>query len=298
MRLQLTITVIVLRVVVMVFHITGSYFLICLYKIGQNKPEHIYLINLSISEIIIAAYDILSEVLKLSKNSVALSVKDYVDIANGYGISLVYYLCMMFLAVDRLLEIQLNIKYHLYCDEDKAKFSLKVTWGISVLSTIIISLVHGVIKIDVFDPLYMYVYPTLDLMFTIIAVVTYGSLFHRYRKARLPPTQQSTSGSNQKQESLLHVFQASKFYIPTLLIATFLLFMVIPDLLTPFGITGSEESLVYKFCIFSFGFGYLSDAIIYIFLSISVKKLLLKRWRIRRHAISVNKGITRRTTTV
>ena len=289
MELPLAITIITLRVVVMVLHTTGSYLLICLYRDGQNKPEHLFLLNLSISEIVIAVLDILSEILKLSKNDLALNIKDYVDIANGYGISLVYYLCMMFLTVDRLLEIILSIKYYLYCDEKKAKRLLKVTWGLSILSCITISIVHGVTKADVFDPLYMYIYPTMDFIFIIIAFVTYVFLFRKYRLSRIPPTQKSAPGSRKRRETALRVFRTSQFHVPVLLIATFLVFMIIPDLLNPFGVTGSEESLVYKFCIFSFGLAYLTDAVIYIFLSPAVKNLLLKNLRIRKQVTSLRR---------
>ena len=58
------------------------------------------------------------------------------------GISIVYYLDMIYLTIDKFLQILLNIKYHLYWNETKAKWLLAVTWLFAGLLVIILALLH------------------------------------------------------------------------------------------------------------------------------------------------------------
>ena len=60
-------------------------------------------------------------------------VQDYIIIISGYGVVSAYFVSMIFLTLDRLLDILLSIKYPIYCTTQRAKYLVAAIW-ISCLS--------------------------------------------------------------------------------------------------------------------------------------------------------------------
>lgn len=280
----------VLRLITIILHIIGIHLLVTLHRNGSRTPERIFLINLSISEVMFNFFDILTTPLtdlasfSANASSIVTDVQGYIFILSGYGVVPVYFLSMIYLTIDRLLDIILSIKYHLYCDTKKAKLTLKVTWVISTSTALSLAFLHGFTTVDLVSPCLKYVYPTFEIIFIVLAFITYGFLFHKYRKSRIPPVQ--VVGSQNRAPTVLECFQTSRFHVPVLLIASFLIFVTVADLMYTFGVAVnySKMSLVNEICRMSIVIGCLSDAIIYIFISPSVKHLLLKklRWKKQR----------------
>ena len=69
----------------------------------------------------------------------------------------------------------------------------------------------------------------------------------------------------------------SFFFVPTLLIATFLLFIIIPDLISLFLLDSSTSPILEGVIILCINIGILSDAIIYIFFIPDVRKWCLDK---------------------
>ena len=103
----------------------------------------------------------------------------------------------------------------------------------------------------------------------------------------LQPTTSETSTDTTKRTSTIGMgskfshFKESVYFIPTLLIGTFLLFMVIPDLTYIFvGIVSNRRSpQLLAACFLSYSVSALTDAWIYIYLQRDVRKLMKDKWR-------------------
>lgn len=255
-------------------HIVGCYLLVCQYKNGSHNSQQLFLINLAVSE---GALNFLQFLTNRKLESIS-KFQLYIKTLRGYGFNTVYLLTMIYLTLDKLFDIVLNIRYPLYWSEDRTKILLKVTWVISISSAITVSIVYHFTRFKVLEALDLYVYPTLNLIFLICAGVTYVFIFHKYKQSRIPPV---SSVTGQQRESTFKIFRKSRFYIPVLLITTFILFMAIPDFVQTFYVAmGNDHNhnfvlnttlrILWALC-------YISDAIIYIWLKDSVRNLLKRK---------------------
>ena len=308
MILVLHIALAVENICTMGFHVLGSYLLSVVYKNGNQDPRHYLLIHLSVTEGVVNFLQfLLNPVWRMvSMNpSVVEKCQDYILLIRGYGFVIVYYVTMIYIALDRLLDIMLNIKYHLYCDEIKAKYMMGITWVITAVVTTVASLLHAFLGLEMHAILFLYIHPTLDIIFVVIACVTYSLIFREYKKIRLPPG----TNKSMRQPSILQVFRRSRFYVSTLLIATFVLFMVIPEMVHVYIFSimdnrGNQHGHVYAdvntACRICFSLGYLSDVFIYVFMEPPVKQLLLKTLGVRRVNIApINQAsVINRTTSL
>lgn len=277
--LSLTIIVCLLNICTSVLHIFGSYLLMNLYKNGKDDAEYIFLINLGVTEGMINFIQFFINMFRY------LAINDdlvyYLQLIRGYGCITTYLLTMIFLTIDRLLDILLNIKYALYITKTKVKTILTALWIFNIMTSISVVIVYKYFDIDVNVLLPTYIYPSLDVVFIAVAFTTYGFIFHKYRQTRVPPClrQSHIRPPRRVKQNIFSVFKRSRFYIPVLLITTFLIFMVIGDLvyLIVVVVNGNKTFLAITLCHISFAFSYLSDAVIYILIKPSVKDLLMKK---------------------
>ena len=189
------------------------------------------------------------------------------------GISIVYYLDMIYLTVDRLVKVVSGLRYSLYWNEGRAKRLILATWCLGIVLCITFSLLFSYYEYHFDDVFYKYVYPTLGISFTLVALLTYNLIFRTLKE------------SNRKISSVgnLHVkgkYREFKkhYFVPALLISTFLLFMVIPALVYIFvGIIYNKPSQTLStVCWISYALSNLVDAVIYIFFLPDVRALLLR----------------------
>ena len=277
----LTVALSVLSLLTMALHILGSYLLIHQYRNGVQNPQQLFLINLATTEVLINLIKWVASILNMPSVSpnIALSIQEcqyYIRTLRGFGFSTVYFLSMIYLTLEKLFDIILNIKYHLYWNGNRTINLLKVTWTISITTAIIVSLIYHYTGYDFIGILDMFVYPIFDFIFIIIALLTYGFIFHRYKQTRTPPTQNSSYIAS---PNAFQVFVKSRFYIPVLLISTFIVFMAIPEIIHLSFIYMERKPGVRLRTILKifWALTYLSDAFIYIWMKPSVKKLLLRK---------------------
>ena len=274
--------------VTMLMHLLGSYLLVQEYIAGLDDSQQLYLINLSVSEGIINLLQFLintgSQIMSIPKSR-SKQFQYYIKTVRGYGFVTVYFLTMIYLTLDRMFDILLNIRYALYWNEKYTKYLLQMTWVISITTTIIISVVDHHYPINAHEILDVYIYPTFDVLFIIIACFTYAFIFQKYKQTRVHPVNRDVGPPM----STFEVFRRSKFYIPLLLIITFTIFMAIPEMIHLFYIRQRHEPVVLKtvLCIL-WALSYLCDAIIYIWMKPSVKALLKYKLGIRCRTDSMN----------
>ena len=143
----------------------------------------------------------------------------------------------------------------------------------------------------------MYIWPATDAVFLVVALGTYGYIIQKVYKRNKSTsffktsskisdiTKNTTTGSQQNQNTTTgsqqnqSFFMKPTFYVPILLILTFLFLIVAPDLALAFvilsGKTVSEDILSGVFM--AYLVSTLLDAIIYILLSPHVRRMLTKK---------------------
>lgn len=307
MTFAITITILVLQILNFVVHTFGCYLLICIFRDRNSDVQVIYLLNLSITEAVMSFMGILitppaSLFITLSKKTSVFihQVQYYVMIVLEAGVLLVYYMTMMYITLDRLLEIYWNIRYPVKWSKRKAKYLVGITWIVCLTASISVCLCTHFFGIQLERPFVLYVYPTLDIGFLILTSVTYIMIFHKFKKTRIAPAiSRNTSKKNKKtrKRSTLEVFRKSQFKVPLLLITSFILFMIIPDLLyLTIGIIKNERSeKLVGYCFISITLSYLIDGYIYLYLHIKVRVKLQKKvhkWFHRRSVRLSSSGST------
>lgn len=282
-----------------VMHLIALSLLLKLRKTAiPNRTQRVLLIHLSVSETCF----MLCQVVKIASIS-NTEFDHYISIIQMAGFDSMYYFAMIYLTADRFFEVYLNLRYPLYWNETLARNVLLVLWFVSaVMATVTFFLYHLNIY-SYMDVCYLVLYPSLEIVFLVVATITYSYIIRTswrfYRKTRrvcglrdhprpldhanMPPTKpcsvQSVVVPKKQRSSGEHSFQR-KLLLPTLLILTFVIFMVIPDMVYMFqhlSDSKKQQNKNFKSVIFTAYFiAFTLDAIIYIFLYPPVRKLFLR----------------------
>lgn len=299
--LFLEVIVVLLGLVIIILHSFGCYCLLCNYKQGKDDVNQIYLINLSINEALgeFIAVSVL-HIPKLTKLfGIHLSctfemLQIYCVILLYAVFSFVYYTNMVYICLDKLMDIVLNIKYNVYWNKQRAKKLLVATWFIGCLIWLSLSvstyythkhatdLTGKCTKRDFYTEKFVgYFYPTFDVLFFIVASISYGFIFHKFKQTRLLPAQISFSKATNSRTSVssFKAFRQSRFYIPVLLVLTFILLVVVPDIINLVYsiILHKESKILDRFLLICFQLSYLNDAIIYIFIQQQTRRILRRK---------------------
>ena len=275
----LTIFLSALNLITALLHALGCYLLACQHRNGLQTSQQLFLINLSISE---GFFNFLKFLTNNhfgvhTKCSSLRTFQHYTKTVRGYGFATVYFSTMIYLTVDKLFDILLNIRFHLYWKELRTRRLLIGTWCLSLTSAVCASIAYYYTGFYVHETLDLYVYPTFNIVFLLVAILTYAFIFHKYKQTRLPPVPFPTSDITRR-ESGFKVFQRSRFYIPVLLIGTYTVFMFIPSFVqtvhVAMGNKHNYDVIINNVLRILWSVSYLADAIIYIFLKKSVRRLL------------------------
>ena len=143
-----------------------------------------------------------------------------------------------------------------------------------------------------------YLFLIADFLFILTAIASYVIIFYKYKRTRTQPTFagiQSLGGNMNKNNNFFTTFVNSRFYISVLLIVSFLLFMVVPDFIYAFATPSpspseqhnhSSTNITEQVMSALYGISFLCDAVIYIIMQPSVRRLL---WRkVYRTRVSLN----------
>lgn len=138
MILSVAITLIIMNFINVLLHGIGIFLLFCIYNKGKKRREqnvqNIFIMNLSICELLMNGLEMVRTSLKfLIEYNVVKSyfftvVEIYLAIFMYTGISIIFYLGMFYITLDRLVNIVLGIQYRRLCTERKAKLLLAITW--------------------------------------------------------------------------------------------------------------------------------------------------------------------------
>ena len=156
-------------------------------------------------------------------------------------------------------------------------------------------------KFDWKNAYFKFFYPTFDFCFVILAISTYGYIFtkHKHSQRRWSTVRRlgtittlihdihhPQSSTLERQRSVLtswKIFRSSKFYSSVLLVLTFVIFLIIPDLLYLFyGMKSDKNDLLLNICWLSYAFSNFTDVIIYLCMQPRVKREFVELLGIRR----------------
>ena len=310
MDLALDITLLVLNSTNTVIHFVGFYLLATLHKNDENDNiQRIFIMNLSITEAfnnLLILLATIPDFLSLTDDTAEIiSIANvYVSIFMDYILYLNFYLTLFYITADRLACSLLNVRYPLYCSARKAKYLVVGTWTFGILLTIILSFLfkyypsNAVTTVFVFSidgddsPFISYSHQVCNIGFTIFAVLTYSLIFRLYARSQ---RRRSTSGTVQLR-SAFSVFVKSRFFIPILLVFTFIVFLITPNMVyLHYFINDTEVPYTLDtICWISFAISDFSDGIIYIFLQKNVRNLLWKKLKCGNARQIVRQNIGRR----
>ena len=293
----LTIPLSLLNITNSILHLIGCYLLTSQYNSGAQTPQQVFLINISITE---ASVNLLQLVLNHTYDTNISWLKHtlkYLKTVRGYGFVCVYFITMIYITLDRLFDILLNIKYPVYWNERRAIVLVLATWCVAQACAVGTCFLQHHAQVQVYDILELYVYPVFGILFIAIATVTYVFIFRKYKQSCVPPVARLSMCGDSLTSSLstYQMFRKSRFYIPVLLIGTFIVFTAVPDLIQmTFVYLGYHNNIgVETLMRILWALSYLSDAFIYIWVKTSVRRLLkkkaydVKRW-IEDHRIKKN----------
>lgn len=279
---------IVLQFTNFLIHIFGCYLLASIFREGNGNIQLVYLLNLGISEAVINFLGILLTPLSsfgtfsTATISATHQVQYSIMIVLETGVLLVYYLCMVYITLDKLFEVKLNIKYPIYMNERRAKYLMIVTWIACLGFGSFVCIWFHTVKNKLEEPFVKYVYPTLDIGYLVLASVSYVIIFQKFKESRSAPLRHRLNKG--KKLNTFQVFRKSNFYVSGLLIASFILLMVIPDLVyLVIGILKAEKTdELVAYCFLSILLSYFVDGFIYILLQRKVRMKLkkkIKKWK-------------------
>lgn len=255
--------ILILNSLVILIHILAITLLISLNENNVSTSQKILLKALCITELIYATIDI-AFVCCILLNVVNILPKT-LFIMNS-GVSFFYVFIMTMIPIDRFMAIYLNIKYSIYWSPKKTKTILIGAGVICCFSSITLFIEELRNPFSTEKIILYFILPIFDLIFIIIVSFSYlyitrQVLRHRRDSAHFRrQLQEECRTSNLKQPK-----NKFRLLVPTLVILTFILFMVNSYIIRLFTNIGYISFIGYPIAYVLVPVGFLADAMIYVF---------------------------------
>ena len=230
----------------------------------------------------------ISEMISYEDGAYSNVFHKYVSIIRKTGLAFAYTSLMIFITVDRLLEIFLNIKYPLYCTAAREKWMLVAMWltALFILVTVIVLSLMNDYNFQYEIPVMLYLIFPLSISFNILAIVAYVLIFRKYKRSRITQPARVSSRA-ELTESAWSVFRNSNFFVSVLLITTYIVFVQIPGgvwFVISF-LKKDRSDLLVAVRAISYDVSNIFDVYIYVFYDAAVRQYFsskLRRWKILR----------------
>ena len=276
-----------LVVVVLFFPLVTIIHLVGLFLLQKSNDMNIYgtqkylIIALSLTEVSFLPISAIRECIYHAfyvRHNIGLCLENYMAIV----LTNMYYLIMFGITIDRVLEIRLNIRYHLYWNGRKTKKMLQFIFlilNILYITYLVLLFAQQLssLSLQVFKYYYIYVAPVFDCLFVITAVTSYTYIFIKiYRNSkRQERLRRQISGKN---TSRYPKTVLARFFIPFWIIITFILFLIVPDIMHFIDFTYKLPEKIMIATLILYRIGYIADPIIYIY-NLEIVKTRIKRIR-------------------
>ena len=201
-----------------------------LYILKRFKPkrtslstQRLCLMNLCFAGFVLSIAGIAIRVLLLLRNPYSSHVLIW---QTGF-VNCWYMSITILLTFDRFLAVHLNIRYHLYWSTKKMCVGLFTVFIISVSISTVMMIIPVPMKTK-FQLISAYVWPVYDILSLFFIMLTYIYLYYKIRENRKKELKLKKE-LNSNNDNNFKELQKS-FYLPTLIILSFLCFYVIPDM--------------------------------------------------------------------
>lgn len=288
---------IILSIVNILLHFLGCFLLFELRRNGKDNLQQYYLIHFSCCELVGNMLELVCCVLEhvSSRNNILL-LRKYFDVINIAGNGSVYYIIISIITLDRLFDILLNIRYPVYWSKKKAKYLMVMMWSAGIIVSIVFCVTFAFGYTDYYNVLFGYYLPILNAIFLVIAVLTYSFIFHKYRVTR-PIVKKRRPGVVEKKGTIMSrftIYRNSRFHIPVLVVSTFVLLKVIPDMIARCIESADSKGveIMMHICLLSYAVSGIASAYIYVFVQEPVKTLMYKKLnKLRLRSLNDDKGV-------
>ena len=256
--------------IILLFHISGILLTSLVIHSRRYRIQHLLILNYSLC---VAATDmaLITDIIA-HRTSLKPELKEKFCIW-PFIFYHVLFCGMIFITLDRLLEVLLNIKYPLYITKNRVVNGIAFSWFLGIFCSIVISLQTTIERI-------LEVYPSvrtaIDVLYISFVIVSYMVIFYYFKRSRSHPSFNHPTQS----VGALATFRQSKFYVALILVLSFIIFIIGPDLLL------TRNRRVTQDIRLSIDIGYfissVLDAMLYISLDGEIKRVLLKVLKVKR----------------
>ena len=253
-----------------------------LINVKQNDvggSQKILLIALCMTELTYILVDICEQSCFLMRINY---VHEALWLFNASSITFMYIFIMTLIVMDRFLEIYLNIKYKIFWSPQKTKIVLIIALATCLLAFIPFFVIGLVLKESRFvaSLMFYFIYPILELIFIVTCSCVYYYIIKQLVKLRRNTMKQQTQHQEKGSKPTYHkgFNYRFKIFVPTLIIVTFLLFMVVPNVIRLCAflkMVKTEVAYIVSFTLIPIGF--IADPCIYIFNLSAVRSLLRRK---------------------
>lgn len=291
MVLQIKIPLFILNISNVFLHTAGIVLLFSISKAARRGrviecKQHIFLLNLSIAEFLFNFIEALRVLLFYTNIESRLieTIRHYLLIINFTAIWIQVCVALFGMTIDRLMNITLALRYPIFWNNDKSKICLLIGWCISGCIGVSVSIAYHLRSFLWEKVFFLYVYPIIDASFILLTIVTYVLIYRKYKESQIFREMATTQRQNTQEEngtrnekcSFLN-FIKSSFIVPVMLIMTFIVFIVLPDLIYLLvGVNADKEkrNSILAICWLSYAVSNNVDVIIYVLLQPNVRKHL------------------------
>ena len=273
-----TVEIIILFIcpVTLLFHFLGTFVVSCLIHNGGYKIRHLLLLNYSLCVIATG-----------STNIIHIMVHRYLHDNKGHAccvmVYYVFFCAMIFINLDRLLEVLLNIKYPVYITKNRTVGAIAFSWCVGIVASVMASVLTTFEEMLDYLP---YIATPIDICYLVFVTVSWTIIFYHFKRSRRHPTALNNSSTV---ISIGATFRKSKFFVALLLVLSFVLCTIPPDLMVMMK-SGQDTACL---SIISFYIASTVDALLYITMDRLTRRMLWRKLRInRRGRISPRWGAT------
>jgi len=218
----------------------------------------------------------------------AFDVLNYSSTLAMTGFFFIIFLIMLVLMVDRALVVVLKAKYNTVMSIRNTSIMMALCWIVGIIMCIAFPLVRHIHDYKHNYHFEYHIYLVCDVVFIVVAIVSYIAVLSLYSGYQVQEDNigddksaddaATPTGAGPGSWSVVRILRMPQFYIPLLILITYFIFVILPHWIyigekypeqDPCGDMDPWRAMIQLLII-----GYMSDAVVYIFLQPPVRKLL------------------------
>ena len=173
-----------------------------------------------------------------------------------------YFVIMLMITIDRYLAIRLKLKYPIHCTPALMKKVLYISFSFYSIAFLACFTVVFYYHIDLEVYIVIYLYPITEFTFILTVVISYYKIYEAFKQSqRIALTLRKISSLSDHRSIVKNKY---KIYIPTLIIVTFVLFTIIPNLLLRISSLSNFGTKIFSFGRMLYPIGWCIDPLVYI----------------------------------